>query len=111
MRNDYCVIMTTVAHKDAARRLTAALLEARLAACIQHLPIESYYTFEGRECVEGEILLLIKTRYELYDAVENVMTAEHPYKVPELIMLPVENGLEAYLSWIDESVGGSRFTA
>lgn len=105
MQNDYCVIMTTVADKADARQLTAVLLKAQLAACVQHMPIESFYTFEGRECAENEILLLIKTRREFYQPIETVLKAKHPYKVPELLLLPVANGLDAYLSWIDQSLG------
>lgn len=105
MRETYCVIMTTVANKADACKLTSALLELQLAACVQHMPIESYYTFEVRECAETEILLLIKTRRELYDAIEALIVAKHPYKVPELVMLPIEKGLAAYLSWIDQSTG------
>lgn len=105
MQKAYCVIMTTVANKADARALTAALLELQLAACVQHLAIESYYTFEEQTCVEAEILLLIKTRRELYDAIETLIAAKHPYKVPELLMLPVEAGLDAYLAWINQGTG------
>lgn len=105
MENDYCVIMTTVADKADACKLTKELLELKLAACVQHMPIESYYTFENRECVEGEILLLLKTRRELYETIESVIAAKHPYKVPELLMLPVVNGWGLYLTWLDQSTG------
>lgn len=103
MQNEYCVIMTTVADKAEARKLTEVLLNLKLVACVQHMAIESYYTFDNRECVEGEILLLLKTRRELYETIENVIADKHPYKVPELLMLPVAKGLEAYLAWIDQS--------
>lgn len=103
MGNTYCVIMTTVDSKEEAHKLTATLLETQLAACVQHMAIKSYYTFEKRECAEDEILLLIKTQRELYSAIEDVISTKHPYKVPELLMLPVENGLGAYLKWIDSN--------
>ena len=105
MEKAYCVIMTTVANKEDACRLTAILLKQQLAACVQHMPIESYYAFENRECTEEEILILIKTRHELYHKIEVLMTDEHPYKVPELLMLPVKNGHKDYLDWVDQSVG------
>lgn len=105
MQKTYCIIMTTVANKDDACKLTATLLELQLAACVQHIPMESYYTFEEQECAEAEILMLIKTRQELYGTIETVIAAKHPYKVPELLMLPVEKGLGAYLDWIDLSTG------
>lgn len=102
MQNDYCLIMTTVADKADACKLTQELLELKLVACVQHMAIESYYTFENSQCVEGEILLLLKTRRELYETIESVIAAKHPYKVPELLMLPVAKGLAAYLAWIDQ---------
>ena len=101
MESVYCVIMTTVNDKTAAQSLTRALLDQNLAACVQHMPINSFYTFEGRACADAEILLLIKTRGCLYAAVEDLVRAEHPYAVPELLMLPVANGLPEYLAWLD----------
>jgi periplasmic divalent cation tolerance protein len=76
-------------------------VENRLAACVQKVPIQSVYAWKGEICTEAERLLLIKTRSGLYDPIEAYITANHPYEVPEIVMIPLQEGLGAYLSWID----------
>lgn len=103
MTDGYCIIMTTTANAGDAEKLTVALLERKLAACVQHMPIKSYYTFENQAFNEPEVLLLIKTRRVLYDKIEVVVRDEHPYKVPELVLVPIDQGFAPYLNWIDEN--------
>ena len=97
----YVVLMTTVSQSADAQRLSRQLVEQRLAACVQALPITSCYTWDGDVCTEPETLLLIKTRAALQQAVAEALTLAHPYEVPELIAAPVSFGLPAYLNWID----------
>lgn len=101
MPDKYCIIMTTAASAADAERLTALLLKHKLAACIQHLPIKSFYVFEGEQCHEPEILLLLKTRAALYEQIEALFKTEHPYTVPEILQIPVNQGFAPYLSWLD----------
>ena len=103
---DAAVVLTTVASRDDARTIARRLVESGLAACVQALPIESTYRWKGEVVEEFELLLLVKTRRELYEQVEQAVTAAHPYETPEVVMLPVVAGLPAYLAWLVESTAG-----
>ena len=104
---DYCVILTTTGSQEEADALASGLVEARLAACVQQTPIRSTYRWEGKVVKDEEILLLIKSRTGLYPLVEAWITARHSYDTPEIIMLPVADGLDAYLAWVDDETHGS----
>ncbi len=99
---DYCVVLTTCASDDDARTLASTLLDQQLAACVQVMPIHSYYTWEGAQQSEPERLLLVKTRRALYGDVEAALRAVHKYDTPEIVCLPVVAGSAAYLGWIDQ---------
>ncbi len=102
----YLVVTTTLSSPEAAGALARRLVERRLAACVQSLRIDSVYRWEGEVVEEPEVLLVAKTRRELYDELEQAVRAEHPYEVPEIVAVGLERGLPAYLSWIDEATGG-----
>lgn len=93
-------VMTTTETRDDAERMARAVLEARLAACVQILPIDSLYWWQGRIETARESLLLIKTRAELYPALETAIRAVHPYDTPEILAVPVAHGHPAYLAWL-----------
>jgi periplasmic divalent cation tolerance protein len=99
---EYCVVLTTCASDDDARALASTLLDQQLAACVQVVPIHSYYTWEGAQQSEPERLLLIKTRRPLYPRVEEALRAVHKYETPEIVCLPMAAGSPAYLGWIDQ---------
>lgn len=102
MPNEYCVVLTTTENKDDAKAIAKALLEAKLAACVQLHPIDSLYTWKGEMAEESEILLLIKTRRELFGRLEESIKANHKYETPEIVQLPIEAGSKEYLGWINE---------
>lgn len=103
MRSDaYCVVLTTFEKREDAETMARLLLEKRLAACIQVMPITSYYEWEKKICNDDELLMLIKSRSGLYELIEKTISDNHPYDVPEIIRLPVEAGLTGYLNWISE---------
>ena len=105
----YCVVLTTCASDQDGRTLALALLDQRLAACVQVLDIRSYYTWQGAAAEEPEKLLLIKTRRALYDQVEAALQAVHPYETPEIVCLPLVDGAASYLGWItDMTVASGR---
>lgn len=95
-----CVVLTTTSSREDARTLAGKLVENRLAACVQLMPIESVYSWKGAVQSDNEILLLIKTRRELYAALEAFIRQMHSYEVPEIIQLPVDAGSDAYLRWM-----------
>jgi len=98
---DAIVVLTTVATEDEAMGLVRALLERRLIACGTLLPgARSLYRWEDRVADEPEVVVLLKTRSERVAALESAFAELHPYKVPELLALPVSAGMEQYLGWI-----------
>lgn len=102
MVRDYCLVTVTCASLADAEGLAAGILEKRVAACVQLLEITSFYEWKGTLNKEPEVLMLIKTRQELYPMLESYIVRHHAYEVPEIVQVPIENGLKAYLGWIDE---------
>ena len=100
--SSYAVVLTTVASRQDAREMAERLLARRLAACVQMLAIDSLYTWKGEVAAEDEVLLLVKTRGELYPELEKAIVSAHKYETPEILLLPVAKGVPAYLRWIDE---------
>ncbi len=101
----YAVVMTTCSTREDAQTLARGLVNAHLAACVQMLNIESVYRWQGQVHQDPEILLLVKTRADLYPQVEAYLRQHHPYEVPEILQVPVQQGLASYLSWVDEQTG------
>ena len=71
------------------------------AACVQTFPINSSYYWKNELCREREILLVLKTRADLYDALEQKIKELHPYETPEIVAVDIEKGFQGYLEWID----------
>ena len=100
--SDYCMVMTTFETREQARAIAEGAVAGGLAACAQQMEIESSYIWEGRLATDPEILVIFKTRGDLYDALAEFIEARHPYEVPEIIKVPIEDGSAGYLAWIDE---------
>jgi periplasmic divalent cation tolerance protein len=102
------VALSTVGTAEDAERIARALVERRLAACVNVVPkVVSVYRWKGEVSRDEELMLVIKTRRERLEALREALVGMHPYEVPELVALPIEGGLEAYLAWVDDSVSGS----
>ncbi|MEO7962984.1 MAG: divalent-cation tolerance protein CutA [Gemmatimonadaceae bacterium] len=100
---DAVVVLTTVASAEEGERLVRALLDRRLIACGTILPgARSLYRWEGKVADEQETLLLLKTRSAVLHALERAFAELHPYKVPELLALEVQYGIEKYVNWIND---------
>jgi periplasmic divalent cation tolerance protein len=95
------IVMTTVASEDDAERLASALVGDRLAACVQQIRMESRYRYEDEVHVDPEILLLVKTAGDRVEQVQEYLRAEHPYDVPEILVVEA-GGSAAYLEWLVE---------
>lgn len=102
---EHVLAISTMSDEEAARRLATELVSRRLIACANILTgARSIYRYRGVIEDEPECVLLMKTRRECFGALERALEALHPYEVPELILIPIEAGLRAYLSWIDDNV-------
>lgn len=95
------LVISTLPDRESAEKLAHALLEQRLAACVNLLPgATSVYWWQGRVESASETIMLIKTTMARYPALQAAIKAQHPYELPEIIAVPVSAGLPAYLEWI-----------
>lgn len=102
------LVVTNVPDLALARKMGAYLVEQKLAACVNILsPCESVYRWQGKVESAEEVPLLIKTVRRQYEALCASIVAMHPYDVPEIIALPVEEGLPAYLGWVRAETAGT----
>jgi len=100
-------VYTTVGSQGAARAMARALVERRLAACAQVMPIESVYRWQGAVQSEPEYCILFKTTEAQYAAVEAAIRALHTYELPAIHAVAVDHALDAYADWVaDGSTGG-----
>ncbi len=96
------LVLTSLPDADTARRLARGLIEARLAACVQvGAPVESLYHWQGRLETANEIPLAIKTTATAWPALLSAIRERHPYELPEIVAVPIIDGLPGYLDWID----------
>ncbi len=102
--NSFRVVLCTTAPGD-ADGVARALVEERLAACVNITPVRSCYLWEGELNLDGEELLIIKTEQRMVEKVMSRIIELHSYKVPEIIVLPIVEGHQAYLDWIAQSLG------
>ncbi len=101
----YRVVFCTCPDSESAEALARRLVEAAQAACVNIVSgLRSVYLWQGKLESGTEQLLIIKTRVEVYPELEETIRAHHPYQVPEVISIPVDAGLPAYLAWIDSSL-------
>lgn len=104
MTEDYRLVLCTCPDKDTAIDLARTLVQERLAACVSLTPgILSVYRWDSEVQQDEEVLLLIKTRDARVASLTDRLRQIHPYEVPEIIAVPVTDGLPQYLSWVTES--------
>jgi periplasmic divalent cation tolerance protein len=105
----YSVVMSTIGSEEEGRRLARSLVEARLAACVSIIPnVLSVYNWKAEVQEEREWLLLIKTRSDLVSGIRNHFDGRHPYQLPEFVVLPISEGSEEYLRWMQDWLGSGR---
>ncbi len=99
------IVFCTVPDTEVGSRLAEALVEEGLAACVNLLPgLTSIYRWEGKLHKDGEALLLIKTRADRFGQLAARIRQLHPYELPEIVAVPLNEGLPEYLDWIDRAV-------
>jgi periplasmic divalent cation tolerance protein len=100
------VVLVTCGSRAEARKIASAVVDARLAACVNILnaPVESVYRWKGKVESANEFLLVMKTTEARFARLRDVVLKAHSYDVPEIIALPIARGSAKYLDWIAESV-------
>ena len=102
--NNALILFVTVPNEEVAETLAKNLVDDHLVACVQVLPgMTSYYRWEGKVHADSEILLLMKTRAEIFPVVEERIVKLHPYDVPQIVAAPLTKVHEPYLSWLVEN--------
>lgn len=100
------VIFVTASSEEEARTLARKLVDSRLVACANVVPgLQSLFHWKGNVEEAKEVLLILKSRAELFDRVEQRVRELHSYEVPEIIALPILQGSAPYLAWINEETG------
>jgi periplasmic divalent cation tolerance protein len=103
MQENHIVTLCTVPDRESGARIARALVEERLAACVNLVPeLTSIYRWQDAVQEARECLLVIKTTGARFEAMAERLRALHPYEVPEIIALPITAGHPAYLNWITE---------
>lgn len=103
---DYFIVFITASSEDEAARIARALVEARLAGCVNMLKgIRSIYSWQGKVEDESEVLMIAKTRGDLFEALLKKVKELHSYSVPEIIAFPIVEGSADYLNWLKEVTG------
>lgn len=103
---DEIVVFITASNEDEAARIAKALVEAKLAGCVNLIKnIRSIYSWEGKIEDEPEVLMIVKTQKSLFDSLMKKVKELHSYTVPEIIAMPIVEGSEDYLKWLREVTG------
>jgi periplasmic divalent cation tolerance protein len=106
--SDFQIVLSTASSQEQAERIARHLVEHHLAACVNLVPgVQSIYRWQEKVESEREVLLIIKTSSTRLREVETAITALHSYEVPEFLVLPVAGGSEAYLGWLNASLGSA----
>ncbi len=95
----FCLVQTTIDDETRAEDMAEALVERKLAACVQIAPVKSLYVWKGAPAKEKEYLLSAKARREDFIAIAAAIREMHSYETPEIIALPILAGDPAYLDW------------
>ena len=102
------IVYITTSDKESAQKIASTLLEERLIACANILPeMNSVYRWKGEVCNDSETVLILKTKEELVSKIKERVPQLHSYECPCLLVLPVNDGLPAYLSWLDAQTEAS----
>ena len=101
--SDYSVVFMTSSSHEEAENIAENLVSHKLAACVNILPnMKSFYWWDDKVCKDDELLLVAKIKTSLFKDLEKAVKKLHSYVVPEIILLPIENGSNAYLQWMEK---------
>ncbi|HEX5481351.1 MAG TPA: divalent-cation tolerance protein CutA [Terriglobia bacterium] len=106
---DKIVVLVTAGSLQESKKIARRLVESRLAACVNVTPpVQSIYRWQGKVAEDREFLLIIKTSRKRFAEVKSAVLKIHSYTTPEIISLPILDGSNEYLAWLDDSVRPSR---
>ncbi|MDW7771897.1 MAG: divalent-cation tolerance protein CutA [Desulfobulbaceae bacterium] len=100
----YIQVVTTLNDKKTAAEIAGALLEKKLVACVQILPCQSMYRWQGKIEESEEYFCIMKSSSRLYPKLEKAIRESHPYDVPEILAVEVVAGNREYLDWLDQEL-------
>lgn len=101
----YQIVLCTCPDRGCAERIANALLRQKLAACVSVLPgVVSWFWWNGKVDSADEHLLVVKTRADAFQKIQETVGKLHPYELPEVLAVPIADALAAYLRWVDESM-------
>jgi len=103
--NEHIVVLVTATSEVQARRIARKLLQNKLAACVNFVPVDSMFVWKGELQEEEEVLMIIKSRTEVFDELMTAVKGIHTYDTPEIIGMPIVMGSAEYLKWITDEVG------
>lgn len=99
----FALVLTTAGSDEQATTLAAALVERRLAACVNVVPkVRSFYRWEGKVTMDDELLLVIKTSVEAFPRLSAAIHELHAYEQPEIVLIPIADGDDGYLRWLGD---------
>ena len=105
MLGTYITVLVTASRREEAEKIARKLLDERVAACINIVEgVRSLFWWQGKIDEASEVLMIIKTRLDLFEKVIEYVKMLHSYTVPEIVALPIIAGNAEYLKWIDEVV-------
>lgn len=104
--NEHLVVLITAKDNNEARRIARKLLQKKLAACVNFVPVESMFIWEGEIQEENEVMMIVKTHIDAFDDLMTTVKIAHSYDTPEIIGTPIVLGSREYLKWIDNEVKG-----
>jgi len=98
------LVLCTCPDQDSAEKISQQLITTHAAACVNMVPgIRSCYRWQGKVETSSEVLLLIKAGADRYELLQETILKLHPYELPEIIAVPIDQGHRAYLDWITEN--------
>ena len=101
--SDYSVVFMTASSHEEAENIAENLVSHKLAACVNILPnMKSFYWWDDKVCKDDELLLVAKIKTSLFKDLEKAVKKLHSYDVPEIILLPIEDGSNTYLQWMEK---------
>lgn len=102
---EYFFVVSTCPNDEVAKKLANQIVDEGLAACVNIVPgVISVYKWQGQKEQDSEVILFLKTTQDKVEALKDFVFREHPYELPELIAVPIKDGLSGYLDWISASL-------